>query len=182
MQWWLVTWSTYASWLPGDPRGFQTWRGREYVPPPVRYAKPGEKTYVAADYAQRHAAAKAYSGAPVRLTREERQTTLDAVIAEIDKLHIRAAVIAVGGEHSHLLAKFGKLDIRRTVGFLKGEATKALRETASRGNCEEIWSANCHMKSKREGIEFISAFKYVKKHIDEGAIVSVWPAFSEFAH
>jgi hypothetical protein len=33
-KYWLVTWVTYGSWLPGDPRGFRTFRGREYVPPP----------------------------------------------------------------------------------------------------------------------------------------------------
>src|SRR5258708_35638890 len=58
MTWWLVTWSTYGSWLPGDPRGFQIWRGQEYVPPPKRYAKPGEDTYDRSKYVQRHQEAK----------------------------------------------------------------------------------------------------------------------------
>ena len=57
-KWWLVTFGTYGVWLPGDPRGFQTWRGREYVPPPARYAKPGEATYDPAPHRTRYAAAK----------------------------------------------------------------------------------------------------------------------------
>ena len=49
---WLVSWTTYGTWLPGDKRGYCTWRGGVYVPPPKRYASPGEPTYVAAAHEQ----------------------------------------------------------------------------------------------------------------------------------
>ena len=177
MKWWLVTWNTYASWLPGDPRGFQTWRGREYVPPPARYAKTGERVYDPAVYAARHKQAKAISGDAVTLTRDERDVTLNAIVAEVDKLRFVAAILAIGGQHSHLLAKFGVLKIRTTVGVLKGEATKALRERGF--NREQFWATECHMKSKQTGREFMTAFHYVRRHVDEGAAVYVWPAFRD---
>ena len=41
-KWWLVSWTTYGTWLPGDERGYCTWRKRTYVAPPKRFAKPGE--------------------------------------------------------------------------------------------------------------------------------------------
>ncbi len=34
----LITWTTYGYWLPGDPRGFRTRRAKEYVHPPERYS------------------------------------------------------------------------------------------------------------------------------------------------
>jgi hypothetical protein len=85
MTWWLVTWSTYGSWLPGDPRGFQTWRGKEYVPPPKRYAKPGEETYDPSKYAKTYQLAKVMVPEPVKLTQVQRQFAVDAVVAEIAK-------------------------------------------------------------------------------------------------
>ena len=127
MTWWLVTWSTYGSWLPGDPRGFQTWRGKEYVLPPKRYAKVGEDTYDPAKYAGRYQNAKATTGETVRLSVDQRTCVLDVVVAEIMKLPLIPAALSVSAEHCHLLSKFGALKIRPTVGVLKGEATKALR-------------------------------------------------------
>lgn len=175
MKWWLVTWSTYGSWLPGDPRGFQTWRGRDYVPPPKRYATPGEKSYDPAKYAGRYEEAKAVTGAAVKLTAEQRRITSGAFVAEIAKLPIVPSIMAVSNEHGHLLAKFGALKIRRTVGVLKGEATKALHRSGHRQ--EDFWGKECHMKSKKEGREFRVAFDYVHRHLDDGAIVYVWPVF-----
>jgi hypothetical protein len=76
-----------------------------------------------------------------------------------------------------LLSKFGSLTIRRTIGVLKGEATKALRAAGFSGDC--VWSRECHPKSKREGREFLIALKYVNHHQAEGAAVYIWPKFRE---
>ena len=175
MTWWLVTWSTYGSWLPGDPRGFQTWRGREYVPPPKRYAKPGEETYDPAKYAGRYRQAQAIAGAVVHLSVKERKCVRDAVVDEIAGLPLIPAALSVSAEHCHLLSKFGSLTIRPTIGVLKGEATKALR--AAGFSNDRVWSRECHPKSKREGREFFIALKYVSKHEAEGAAVYIWPKF-----
>jgi hypothetical protein len=175
MTWWLVTWSTHGSWLPGDPRGFQTRRGKEYVPPPARYAKPGEKIYDPAQYAGRYLAAKLETPNAVTLGEPVRQRVLDAAVKQIGKLPLVPAALAVSGQHCHLLAKFGSLRIRTTVGVLKGEATKALRKSGF--DEEDIWGAECHMKSKRDGREFQIALRYVAKHIDEGAAVFIWNDF-----
>jgi hypothetical protein len=177
MTWWLVTWSTYGSWLPGDPRGFQTWRGKEYVPPPERYARPGEETYDPAKYAGRHQSAKATTGETVRLSVGQRTCVLEAVVNEIAKLPLIPAALSVSAEHCHLLSKFGALKIRSTVGVLKGEATKALR--AGGFSSDRVWSRECHPKSKREGREFLIALKYVCNHRAEGAAVYIWPRFRD---
>ncbi|MGQ0633331.1 MAG: hypothetical protein ACT4QC_01870 [Planctomycetaceae bacterium] len=176
MKWWLVTWSTYGSWLPGDPRGFQTWRGKEYVPPPKRYAKVGEQIYDVKQYAGRYNSARtSMIRSPVTLTPAQRAKTLEGVVDKVGKLKLRASVLAVCAQHSHLLAKFGALKIRRTVGFLKAEATKRLHDggVATAG----VWGKECHMKSKNEGREFRNAFEYVRRHADEGAAIYIWPEF-----
>src|SRR5437870_2691913 len=133
MTWWLVTWSTYGSWLPGDPRGFQTWRGKEYVPPPKRYAKPGEEIYDPSKYTKTYQLAKEKVSEPVRLNETRRQYVLNAVVSQFAKLPLVPAALTISSEHSHLLSKFGELSIRPTTGVLKGEATKALHANSFAG-------------------------------------------------
>jgi hypothetical protein len=172
--WWLVTWATYASWLPGDPRGFRTFRGREYVPPPKRYAKPGEPTYQAAPYRERLAQYRAASGEPVRLSPAEQALVLPEIVTEVDSIPLVARVLAVGNHHVHLLAKFGpRPPIRRLVGRIKAAATRVWHEQA--GNSTRLWSRDCDMKSKPTRDLFESAYRYVYDHIHQGALVHTWP-------
>ena len=173
---WLVTWTTFGSWLPGDPRGFQTWRGREYVPPPERYAKPGEPTYDPADYRVRHRLAeRSMTQGDVRLGPAEIVTAADALARECGPAGIVPAVWALGPVHAHLLARFGPLPIRPTAGRLKAAATRALHGSGFAG--ERVWCRNVHMKSKPVGAPFAGSFGYVAKHVREGARVIVWPEF-----
>lgn len=178
MKWWLVTWSTYGTWLPGDPRGFQTWRGMENVPPPIRYAKPGEKIYAASEYEDRYRTARvSMKGQPITLNPSNRRIALNALVEKIDELLDCPSIIAVAGEHCHLLAKFGALEIRPTIGFVKAAATRKLHERGFEQ--DDPWAKECHIKSKREGREFQVAFEYVHRHIDQGAEVYVWPDFQD---
>jgi hypothetical protein len=174
--WWLVTWTTYASSLPGDPRGFRMWRGREYIPPPKRYAKPGEPTYHPAPYRERHAMYKAATGTPVRLTTAEQVLLLPAIVAEIDAIPLVAAIISIDAQHVHLFAQFGTMPIRRIVGRLKAAATRIWHEQG--GDSSRLWSRNCDMKSKPTRELFTSAFRYVDAHRGHGAIVYKWDGVS----
>src|SRR5438046_1652595 len=96
----------------GDPRGFQTWRAQEYVPPPKRSAKPGEETYDRSQYVGRHQEAMAImTGEVVHLNIARRKCVLNAVVGQIAKLALIPAALSVSGEHCHLLSKFGALKI-----------------------------------------------------------------------
>ena len=173
---WLITWTTFGTWLPGDPRGFQTWRGREYVPPPPRYARPGEPTYNPADYARTYRAAEdAMTQGAVRLTPERIVTASDALAAECGPAGIVPAVWALGPVHAHLLARFGPRPIRPTAGRLKAAATRALHEAGFAP--PRLWCRNVHMTSKPVGEPFEKSFEYVANHAREGARVVVWPEF-----
>lgn len=122
-KWWLVTWTTYGSWLPGDPRGFRTWRGREFVPPRRRYAAVDETPYRAPDYAERYRLSKEICEDSVELSPDQRRIACDACVADINELRLAASVIAVGAVHTHLRARFGSRPIRPTAGRLKSMMT-----------------------------------------------------------
>jgi hypothetical protein len=170
---WFVTWSTYGTWLPGDPRGFQTWRGRRYVPPPRRYAKPGEPVYDPRKHRIDLELAESISDEPVYLTVEEQKLALPAIVADIEKLHpMRPRIMSLGDWHVHLLAKFGTLKIRPTVGRLKQTATDAIPNPGTR---KRIWVAGCHMVSVKDEKHYQNLVNYVSGHRDEGALIHEWP-------
>lgn len=173
-KWWLVTWTTYGTWLPGDPRGFRTWRGTEYVPPPRRYARLNESTYNRADYADKHANARELSDPAVVLTPVHQNVALSAILKDIETIPLYASAIAVGASHIHLLAKFAERRIRATVGRLKAAATRAIHDADATFQPKRIWAKECHMKSKETEADYRTALNYIKRHFLEGALIHVF--------
>jgi|SRR3990172_460055 len=171
-KWWLITWTTHGSWLPGDPRGFQTWKGREHVPPPKRYANPGEQTYDANDYAERHQQVQQIAAPPVTLNVRQQEQVIAAFVGEVSKLSLLPAILSIDKNHVHFLAKFGPRPIRPAVGRLKAAATRALHDQGM--TVERLWSRNCHMKSLDDPKAFENAFAYIRRHRDHGALIHVW--------
>lgn len=165
---WLVTWATYGSWLPGDPRGFRTFRAKEYVPPPERYAKDGEATYDPQDYADRYAKAKEQTPTAVRLSAAEQSICMKAIVEELALLQIPVHIISVEDYHVHLIAPFGVHWIRPTVGRLKSAATRAIPNPGDR---KRIWAKNCHMASLNSDTALVNATAYVRHHGEQGAII-----------
>ncbi|MFN4261319.1 MAG: hypothetical protein ACK4RK_18700 [Gemmataceae bacterium] len=168
---WFVTWSTHGSWLPGDPRGFQTWRGKEYVPPPRRYAKPGKPIYDPRQYHDRWLLAKEMCPGAVTLTPEEQQLVLNALVEDINLLPVQPHILSVGDWHIHFIAQFGALRIRPTVGRLKLHATLAIPKRTAR---KQIWAQGCHMKSLPDEEALTNGIDYVRRHVEEGALIYEW--------
>ena len=172
-RWWLVTFNTYGTWLPGDPRGFQTWRGREYVPPPRRYAEAGEAAYDPAPYRARHAAARAsMTHEPVVFDRRRMGCCLEAMREEFDLIRVEPACVAVGDWHVHALLRVGGYPIRTAVGRLKAAASRLLGQYDLKP--PKVWADGCHMVSKDDDAAVRRAFDYVLKHADEGALTHTW--------
>jgi hypothetical protein len=171
-KWWLISWTTYATWLPGDKRGFCTWRGKQYVPPPKRYAKPGESTYQASKYTSVHEVAQAISEEPVYLKREEVEIALAAMVAEIGEISIAPAIMSVGDWHVHWLCHFGTLAIRPVVSRVKAAATRQLNAAGFKG--KKPWTKGCNMKSKSDRRASRNAYKYIRDHREQGCLIHEW--------
>jgi|SRR5580700_3082578 hypothetical protein len=177
--WWLITWGTYGSWLPGDPRGFRTWRRREYVPPPYGRAESGEATYDPSAYAQRNEVARnRLTSNPVSLKLAERRQACSALVAEIATLRIVPAILAVATHHAHFISQFGELEIRPTIGRIKAAATRSFNE-ASFG-LSSVWAKGCHMESLKSEDDFLTAYRYVEQHRMEGAVIQKWSSNIEW--
>jgi len=170
--WWLISWTTYATWLPGDERGYRTWRGETYVPPPKRYAMPGEPTYQAKGHIAVREIAQAISDEPVYLTAKEVEIALAAMVGEIAQIAIVPAIMSIGDWHVHWLCHFGKLKIRPVVSRVKAAATRELNAIGFQG--KKPWTKGCNMKSKPIRRQCRSAYKYVRDHQEQGCLVYEW--------
>jgi hypothetical protein len=171
-KWWLISWTTYGSWLPGDPRGYCTWRGEQYVPPPKRYAKAGEPTYQASAHATVHTRAKTISDEAVYLTREEIEIALSAMMAEIAQIPIVPAIMSVGDWHVHWQCYFGPLEIRPVVSRVKAAATRELNTHGFQG--KKPWTKGCNMRSKATRQACQNAYRYVGNHREQGCLIYEW--------
>ena len=108
----------------------------------------------------------------MQLSVREREISLAAIVLDINGLPISPSILAVSGQHVHLLAKFGALKIRPTVGRLKAAATLKLRENGFEPR--EPWASGCHMESMPTKDAFLNGFQYVRDHENEGAVIHVW--------
>lgn len=171
--WWLVTWGTYGSWLPGDPRGFKTWRKREYIPPVFGKAQPGEPVYDPAAFSQRHRRARDSCGDAVILCPQDVRLCCQAMVRDLSQISVAPAILSIAPTHCHLVAKFGALKIRSVVGRLKFAASREVHDSGSRMG--RIWAKGCHMKSLPRPEAFDEAIRYVADHKSAGALVHQWP-------
>jgi hypothetical protein len=179
--WWLVSWTTYGTWLPGDPRGYCTWRKKKYIPPPKRYAKPGEPTYHAREYSAVHEIAKATTDQAVYFSRREMKIALAALVAEICDIPIVPAIVSLGPWHVHWLCHFGTLKIRTVTGRVKAAATRELNLSGFQG--KRPWAKGCNMRSKRTRLECRNAYRYILNHREQGCLIYDWkidPSYLEF--
>lgn len=173
-KWWLVTFSTYGSWLPGDPRGFKTWRKRKYAPPPDGQSHFGEPTYNPEDYTEEHERTQRVTKEAVTFSENARRHVLEAIVEDVESLAISPAILAVAGRHVHMIAKFGGFKIRPTVGRFRFAATKRLTEHELHDGENRLWAKGCHMQSLPNKEAFLQALEYVRHHVDEGAEVYIW--------
>jgi hypothetical protein len=171
--WWLISWTTYGTWLPGDKRGFCTWRGESYIPPPKRYAKPGDETYRANEHTKVHELALAISGEPVYLTQAQMRLALPAIVEEIAQIPIVPAILSIGEWHIHWLCYFGPISIRAVVSRIKAAATRELNAHSFQG--KKPWAKGCNMRSKSNRRECRNAYRYVLRHEEQGCLVYRWP-------
>jgi hypothetical protein len=170
-KWWLISWTTYATWLPGDTRGYCTWRGKQYIAPPKRYAEPGEPIYEAQQHTSVHDFALSISEEPVYLNRDELQIALATMVEEIAEIPIVPAIMSLGDWHVHWLCYFGTLKIRRVVSRVKAAATRELNAFGFQG--KNPWTKGCNIKSNRLACR--NAYKYVRDHREQGCLIFEWP-------
>ena len=165
-KWFHVTLGTYASWLPGDPRGFRSRDHRLHSsgdhrnPPP-----PGE-------HAGLHRYAKKISGPTTVLPASLRPIIGRKLRDHALKLEHQVLAVCVGAKHAHLQVELPMDDgaADHEIGRCKQAAALAVRDTLAG---KKLWAGKAGFKPITDKPHQKNVRGYIRKHTDEWAWVWV---------
>ncbi len=140
----MVTWTTYGTWLQGDKRG---------------YVQDGK--ILQADARLEAANKKLQKSEIVRLTSEQKMAVKDAVFEEAERIGQKILALAVCSNHVHLVAGSGNESIENTVSRYKNIATSALKKT---GLTKKIWTRGFDKRSCFSNEQLEQKIQYVLRH------------------
>ncbi len=153
-----ISWGTYGSWLPGDPRGFRT-RGHcehvtgDYKNPPA----PGK-------YKGLHAHAKAsLKKPPVSIPPELREIVGRQCLKQLDKEGVEVFVISVDSWHVHVAVDCAAEGLKLMVGRVKKVSSHKVRDRIP----GRLWQAGCHPVAVRDERHWHNVLRYILDHAPE---------------
>jgi len=162
-RWYHVTFGTYASWLPGDRRGF---RARNHkIHSSGDHKRPPPK----GEHAGLHAFSQGIGGSRVVIPQALRETVCVQIVQTLLRRDHRVLVCAVSGLHAHLLAEL--LDDRGLAKEEVGVTKKSASQAVSDALPGKVWARGCGLKPIRDEAHQRSTFLYIQRHIDNGAFV-----------
>ena len=139
----MVTWTTYGSWLPGDKRGYIE-NGR--------ILEGNKQIHKACEKLQKHPT--------VKLNQMEKEIVRTAIIKEAERIGQKIETLVVCSNHIHIASRPGVKSIERTVCMYKSAATRALRSRRK----GPVWTKSFDKRFCFSEADFASRIKYIKKH------------------
>lgn len=140
----MVTWTTYGSWLQGDKRGFvrdgQILQGNERM---LQLCKKFQK------------------GTTVKLKKEEKAVVKTAILNEAERIGQKLHALVVCSNHVHIAARPCGKSIERIVSMYKSIATRALR---CYGRGEKIWTKGFDKRFCFTENDFNNKIAYIRNH------------------
>ncbi|MHC4477224.1 MAG: transposase [Planctomycetota bacterium] len=144
MRAYMVTWTTYGSWLQGDRRG---------------YVKAGK--VLAGDEALREANLKKLKSNVVKLSRREQQIVRDAILLKAASMGQEIYAMAVCSNHVHIVAERIAESIEMVVSRYKNAARLALRKN---GFVTRVWTRGFDKRFCFNGQQLKRRIEYVQAH------------------
>ena len=164
--WYHCMGNTYGTWLPGDERGFRTWRHHRHIE--GDYRNPPRK----GRYERLHRASESQlTRNPVHLEPAQRQPVLEELHRSLRKWRVPVVAISVGRVHFHILGRFSAHNPRHFLGLAKKESSAFLRQ---RGLAPEggLWALKCECKPINDERHYARAFDYILDHVKQ--VSAVW--------
>ena len=163
-KWFHLTSHTYGAWLPGDPRGFRTWKQHEHIegdykspPPPGKY-----------DDVFKRSKSLMKQGKVV-LPPLWRAITGRAVLEKLLEVQAEVLCLSMSATHLHALARTPPGEFpRKWLGMAKKNASFAAH---ARGWVGNVWAKRSKPLPIRDRQHQLNTFGYIRKHIKEGAWV-----------
>ena len=140
----MLTWTTYGSWLQGDERG---------------YVKDGQT--LGGDEELVDLCEKFQKGNTVRLRDNKKDIVRRAILDEAERIGRTIEALAVCGNHVHLVARYSPEPIGQTVSRFKNVAAAALRKHGRGGR---VWTRGFDKRFCFDQQDLIRRIQYVKNH------------------
>jgi len=140
----MVTWTTYGTWLQGDKRGYVK-NGKEFD---------SNKTLLDANR-------KAISGQRVKLGTGDKEAVRRAILNEAQQMKQKVYAILVWSSHVHIVAENTNEGVGKVVGRYKAAATKALREMGFEG---KVWTKGFDKRFCFSERDLGTKVDYVNRH------------------
>ena len=159
---WLLTWTTYGTWLPGDARGFVS-----NVPgplgPEVRHNLPG--TPYDADLPEvRERALDNLVGQPVWLSESQVQLLADQFRETARIRGWQLLALAIMTNHVHLVVGvLGDPDPARLLHDFKSYGTRALKQAGHRPSGARWWTESGSRRKLPDERAVLAAVEYVRR-------------------
>jgi len=140
----MVTWTTYGSWLPGDERG---------------YVKNGKT--LAGDSRILKASQERQKSAIVKLDSRQKAYVRRAILNEAERIGQTIEALAVCTSHVHLVARPSRESIEAAVSRYKNVARFALRKQSNLGR---LWTRGFDKRFCFDQKSLKHRIEYVKRH------------------
>ncbi len=160
--WHHIMLTTYGAWLYGDRRGFRTRHHREHVEGDYKNPPPAGK-YAAQERRSR----ELLTQPPVVIPAKTRRIIGRALWQEFSHLGAWVLIVAVGGQHVHLLVKLPAKRARHWTGRAKRFTTLKLRDRGWQG---ELWGVRCKAKRIRDRAHQVNTYHYIERHAEQGSL------------
>ena len=140
----MITWTTYGTWLQGDERGYVK---NGQIRPGNEALKKANKVLQSQDM--------------VRLSKAQQEVVQTAIMkqAQLRDHHIYA--LAVRSNHIHIVLEYTPEPISRIVAYYKKTARLALKAT---GHCGKLWTKGYDKRFCFDKKALEQRTKYVERH------------------
>ncbi|HAL46107.1 MAG: hypothetical protein A2Y12_06705 [Planctomycetes bacterium GWF2_42_9] len=140
----MITWTTYGTWLQGDERG---------------YVKDGE--VLSANPALEKSNLSSITQQITKLNPQQKIKAQNAIIEEAKRINHKIYAIAVCSNHIHIVAENNQIPMSQVVSRYKNIATAALKHT---GLMDKIWSKGFDKRFCYDIKEINARIDYVNNH------------------
>jgi REP element-mobilizing transposase RayT len=140
----MVTWTTYGTWLQGDKRGF---------------VKDGKILEASTELEQDNK--KRQSSDKVSLTKEQREIVRISILREAEKIKESILAISVRSNHVHAVIEGGGKPVNTVMNRFKTAAYYAMRERGFEG---KVWTSGYDRRFCFSEKDLKTRVDYVNKH------------------
>jgi len=156
----LLTWTTYGTWLPGDERGFVS-RAPDDKGGHVIHNVPGEP-YDADEPRLRAEARRRTKGMAVQLTGDYARVCVDAFHEVCEKYGLTIHAGALMANHVHLVVSSPESEGARLLNLFKGVSSRRLGQKFGRQPSGSWWTTGGSRRLLRDERAFDNAVNYVR--------------------